>query len=136
VDIRVSALGSGDWLELRDARPADELSMYRAMLRVEVDGRVHQRPFWFDRGDLDEFAHDLAWLDKSVGGSATLNHVGRPEYVTVVIEAGGRPIITGELFDFDNADEHVRFTLTQNRAGLRELLRGVRALLDGGESPR
>ena len=136
MDIRVSALGSTDWLELRDARPADELSTYRAMLRVEVDGRVHQRPFWFDRGDLDEFAHDLAWLDKSVGGSATLNHAGRPEYVTVVIEAGGRAVITGELFDFDDADEHVRFTLTQNRAGLRELLRGVRALLDGGESPR
>ena len=136
MDIRVPALGSQDWLELRDARPADELSLYRAMLRVQVDGRVHHRPFWFDRGDLDEFAHDLAWLDKSVGGSATLNHAGRPEYVTVVIEAGGHAIITGELFDFDDADEHVRFSLPQNRAGLRELLRDVRTLLDGGGAPR
>lgn len=130
------AVGSQDWLELRDARPADELSMYRAMLRVQVDGEVYHRPFWFDRGDLDEFAHDLAWLDKSVGGSATLNHAGRPEYVTVVIESSGRAMITGELFDFENADAHVRFSLPQNRAGLRELLRDVRTLLDGGEAPR
>jgi hypothetical protein len=134
VDIRVPALGSPDWLELRDARPADELSMYRAMLRVHVDGRVHNRPFWFDHGDLDEFAHDLAWLDKSVGGSATLNHAGRPEYVTVVIESTGRAVITGELFDFDDAEAHVRFTLPQNREGLRALLRDVRTLLDGGGS--
>ncbi|HWZ58100.1 MAG TPA: hypothetical protein VNW46_03910 [Gemmatimonadaceae bacterium] len=136
MDIRVPAVGSQDWLELRDARPADELSMYRAMLRVQVDGEVYHRPFWFDRGDLDEFAHDLAWLDKSVGGSATLNHAGRPEYVTVVIESSGRAMITGELFDFENADAHVRFSLPQNRAGLRELLRDVRTLLDGGEAPR
>jgi hypothetical protein len=136
VDIRVPAVGSQDWLEFRDARPADELSMYRAMLRVQVDGQVHNRPFWFDRGDLDEFAHDLAWLDKSVGGSATLNHAGRPEYVTVVIESSGRAMITGELFDFEDAEAHVRFALPQNRAGLRELLREVRTLLDGGEAPR
>jgi hypothetical protein len=130
MDIRVAALDSTDWMELRDARPADELSLYRALLRVQVDGRIHNRPFWFDRSDLDEFAHDLAWLDKSVGGSATLNHVGRPEYVTVMIEGGGQATVTGELFDFDDADQHVRFRLTQNRAGLRDLLRDVRTLLD------
>src|ERR1700739_2477634 len=107
------------------------MSLYRAMLRVQIDGRVHHRPFWFDRGDLDEFAHDLAWLDKSVGGSATLSHAGRPEYVTRVIESTGLALVTGELFSLDDADEHVRFSLQQNRAGLRELLRDVRALLDG-----
>lgn len=130
MDIRVVALDSADWMELRDARPADELSLYRALLRVQVDGRIHNRPFWFDRADLDEFAHDLAWLDKSVGGSATLNHVGRPEYVTILIEPNGQALVTGELFDFDDADQHVRFRLPQNRAGLRDLLRDVRTLLD------
>jgi hypothetical protein len=131
VDIRVSALGSDDWVELGEARPADGTSVFEAELRAQVDGRVYHRPFWFDRGDLDEFAHDLAWLDKSVGGSATLNHAGRPEYLTVVIESTGRALVTGELFDFEDAEEHVRFTLAPNRAGLRDLLRDVRALLDG-----
>jgi hypothetical protein len=130
VDIRVTALGADDWVELSDARPADGAPLFEAVLRAQVDGRIHHRPFWFDRSDLDEFAHDLAWLDKSVGGSATLNHEGRPEYLTVVIESTGRALVTGELFDFEDADEHVRFTLAQNRAGLRELLRDVRVLLD------
>jgi hypothetical protein len=105
--------------------------MFEAVLRAQVDGRVHDRPFLFDRADLDEFAHDLAWLDKSVGGSATLSHEGRPEYLTVVIESTGRALVTGELFDFEDAEEHVRFTLPQNRSGLRDLLRDVRELLDG-----
>jgi hypothetical protein len=131
VDIRVSAVGSDDWVELSGARPADGGPLFQAVLRAQVDGVVHHRPFLFDRGDLDEFAHDLAWLDKSVGGSATLNHTGRPEYVTVVIESTGRALVTGELFDFEDAEEHVRFTLPQNRAGLRDLLRDVRELLGG-----
>jgi hypothetical protein len=130
MDIRVQALNSSDWMELRDARPADEVSLYRALFRVQVDGQVHNRPFWFDRSDLDEFAHDLAWLDKAVGGRATLNHAGRPEYLTVVIESSGKAYVTGELFDFDDPDQHVRFRLQQSRASLRTLLRDVRTLLD------
>jgi hypothetical protein len=130
MDIRVQALNSPDWMELRDARPADEMSLYRALLRVQVDGQIHNRPFWFDRADLDEFAHDLAWLDKAVGGTATLNHSGRPEYVTVAVVPTGGAYISGELFDFDDPEQHVRFRLPQTRAALRDLLRDVRTLLD------
>jgi hypothetical protein len=136
MNIRIPSVGSADWVELGDARPADEGPLYRAMLRVQADGQVHHRLFVFDRAALDEFAHDLAWLDKSVAGSATLNHAGRPEYLTIIIEHGGNAVVTGELFNFDDADQHVRFRLAQNRAGLRELLRDVRTLLDMPELPR
>ena len=37
-----------------------------------------------------------------------MNHAGRPEYLTVVIESSGTAYVTGELFDFDDPDQHVR----------------------------
>ena len=95
MDIRIEADNGREWLELRDARPVDDAG-FSGFVRTCVAERIYKRPFWFGRGELQEFLHQAEWLYRSATGHATLGHAGRPDHFTFFRAADGGAIVRAE----------------------------------------
>ncbi len=105
------------WAEKYPEIPAG----WRAQLHLRSGAFAAALPFYFDQRVLDAFLRDLAHMDRTLTGSATLATPYEDPRITFTVGPNGGVLVTGLLLDYEHDLRRLEFEFRTDQTVLRPL---------------
>jgi hypothetical protein len=109
-------------LKLRSVTRFEDGSGYRAILEVRSRGFDVRTPFYFEAEPLAQFIDQLGAMDRSLSGSAKLKPVFEDHFIELTITPRGRIVVRGEVFEYSEHSQHLRFEFETDQTVLKPLI--------------
>jgi hypothetical protein len=101
-------------------------SGYRVMLEVRSRGFELRAPFYFEPAALSRFIDELDAMDLRLSGSAKLKPMWEEHFIDLTLTALGRIVVCGEVFEYSDHPQHLRFEFETDQTVLRPFINDLK----------
>ena len=117
-------------LAMRSVTHFGDGSGYRVMLEVQSRGFQVRVPFYFEPQPLAAFLDQLRAMDATLKGSACLKPLFEDPFIELTMTNRGRVVVRGELFEYSEHSQHLKFEFETDQTVLRPLIDDLQGCVD------